>query len=88
MEQVKKFLLTYKRQSVVVVILISILLGLGLMKKITQILPYMAKEKNWSVPTWFDPYGVAGIGFVVAIIVIFLINWTFRVLMQDIEKED
>ena len=87
MESVKNFLLKYKRQSVVAVIFISILLGLGLMKKVTEVLPYMASENNWSVPTWFNPYGVAGIGFLVAMIVIILINWTFRILMKDLEKE-
>jgi hypothetical protein len=87
MEAVKKFLLKYKRQSVVGVIFISILLGLGLMKKVTEVLPYMASKNNWSVPTWFDPYGVAGIGFLVAITIIILINWTFKILMKDLEKE-
>lgn len=89
MEQLKTFLLKYKRQSVVGVIFISILLGLGLMKKVTQWLPYMIRENKWesSVPTWFDPYGIAVIGFLVALTMIVLINWTFRVFMKDLEKE-
>jgi len=89
MDQLKTFLLKYKRQSVVAVIFISILLGLGLMKKVTQWLPYQIEKNNWgsSLPSWFNPYGVAVVGFIVALIMIFLINWTFRVFMRDLERE-
>ena len=89
MEQLKAFLLKYKRQSVAGVIFLSILLGLGLMKKVTQWLPYAIEKNNWgsSLPTWFDPYGVAAVGFLVALIMILLINWSFKVLMRDLEKE-
>ncbi|RAW00053.1 hypothetical protein DQQ10_15990 [Pseudochryseolinea flava] len=88
MEQLKEFLLKYKRQSVAGVIFISILLGMGLMKKVTQLLPYYIKQNKWdaSLPVWFDPYGVAGVGFLIALIMIFLINWTFKILMRDLEK--
>jgi hypothetical protein len=86
---IKEFLLKYKRQSVVVVIIVSILLGLGLMKKTTTWISYMLQNSDnpSSFPSWFDPYGIAAIGLSVAVVMIILINWTFRKVMKSLEEE-
>ena len=85
---IKAFLLKYKKQSVVVIILVSILLGMGIMKKISAWLPYLMRENNWSgLPSWFDPYGVAAVGLLGAGIMIFLINWSFRKVLKSLEEQ-
>ena len=85
---IRQFLLKYRKQSVVVIILVSILLGMGMLKKITEWLPYLIQKNNWSgLPSWFDPYGVAAVGLLVAGVMIFLINWSFRKVLKSLEEQ-
>ncbi len=72
-----------------IVISISVLIGILLVRKITLWLPPLIHQQGWvdSLPSWFDPYGVALTALLVGAIIVVLINFTFRKFVKSLEEE-
>ena len=72
-----------------IVISISVLIGILLVRKITLWLPALIQHNGWSdsLPSWFDPYGVALTALLVGAIMVVLINLSFRKFVKSLEEE-
>lgn len=72
-----------------IVISISIIIGILLVRKISLWLPPLIHQQGWadSLPSWYDPYGVALTALLVGAIFVVLINFTFRKFVQSLEDE-
>ena len=87
---IKEYVKNNKRLVITLMIVVSIILGIILLKKVTIYLPYLIQEKGWSndLPTWFDPYGVAGVGLLVCIFVVWILNWSFmKFVLKELDEE-
>jgi len=76
---IKEYLIKNKPTAVTSMIVLSLILGIYLIKKITLWLQYLIEANGLtaSLPSWFVQYGVGLVGFVIAAVMIWLINWSF-----------
>lgn len=83
---IKDYLVKNKPVAVTSVIVISLIIGIYLIKKITLWLQYLVEVNglDTSLPAWFVQYGMGVIGFVIAIVIIFLINWSFMRYLKSL----
>jgi hypothetical protein len=76
---IKEYLIKNKPTAITTVIVLSLILGIYLIKKITLWLQYLIEANGLtpSFPAWFINYGIGFIGFLIAVLMIWLINWSF-----------
>jgi hypothetical protein len=90
MEVITNYIKKNRQKSVMIVISLSVLLGVLVVRKLALWLPYFIRENNYtsSLPVWFDPYGIAIIALLIGVILIVLINLTFKRYVKELEKEE
>lgn len=75
----KETLLKNKPTAITIMIVVTLILGILLIRNITLWLQYLIQTNGWnsSLPAWFVSYGIGVVGLVIAVIMIYLINRSF-----------